>query len=88
VRSLTRRQQTCLWAIKVHRERTGIMPTQEDLRVAISAASKSTVHRLLKGLEKRGAILLQPRTSRGIMIVGETCPHCGKPLDALQAGAA
>jgi SOS-response transcriptional repressor LexA len=80
VRSLTPRQKDCLDAIKAHRGRTGTMPTLEELRAAISAASRSDVHRLLKELEQRGAIRVERNVWRGIVVLDEKCPHCGEPL--------
>jgi len=84
VKPLTPTQKACFDAIKAYRERAGVMPTLEELRVAIAAASKSTVYRQLHELEQRGAIRRERWIPRGIVILGEKCPHCGKSLDGSQ----
>lgn len=55
--SLTQRQRDLL--AYLHRymgESGGMAPTYEQMRAALDLASKSTVHRLLDGLEARGHI--------------------------------
>jgi SOS-response transcriptional repressor LexA len=80
--SLTPKQQACLDAIARHRAVTGVMPTVEELRVALAIASKGTVFLLLKSLEKRRAIRRQRGLARAITLLTDRCPHCGEPLHA------
>jgi repressor LexA len=77
---LTRRQRACFDAVLAHHKKTGAMPSMEELRVVLGLASKSGVSRLLKRLEKRGAIKRVPRAARAIIIRRMKCPHCGKDL--------
>ncbi len=79
---LTKMQRACLDAIASYRAMNGVMPSMEDLRIALALASKSQVFRLLKGLEGRNAIRRRRKKSRAISIVIDKCPHCRKPLDA------
>jgi repressor LexA len=82
VSPLTKMQRACLDAIASYRAMNGVMPSMEDLRIALALASKSTVFRLLKELESRHAIRRQRRKSRAIFILTDKCPHCGKPFEA------
>ena len=82
---LTKMQRACLDAIASYRAMNGVMPSVEDLRIALALVSKSQVFRLLKGLEKRHAIRRRPRQSRAIWLLTDKCPHCRKPLDAARA---
>lgn len=79
---LTKMQRACLDAIASYRAMNGVMPSMEDLRIALALASRSTVFRLLKGLEKRHVIRRQRHKSRAIFLLTDKCPHCGKPLKA------
>jgi SOS-response transcriptional repressor LexA len=81
---LTKMQRACLDAIASYRALNGAMPSMEDLRVALALASKSQVFRLLAQLEGRHAIRRARRKSRAISIVIDKCPHCRKPLEAVQ----
>jgi len=82
--ALTKMQRACLDAIKSYRVMNGVMPSIEDLRVALALASTSGVVRLLKGLEARHAIRRARRQPRAIFVLTEKCPHCGKPLEAAE----
>ena len=77
---LTERQQACLDAIKAHYERSGQMPSLEELRKTLGLGSASGAWRLLSQLERRGAIKRIPNMSRGIAFKKEICPHCGNAL--------
>lgn len=81
---LTKRQRACLDAIASYRAMNGVMPSIEDLRIALALASKSGVFRLLESLEQRHAIRRQHRKPRAISIVKHKCPHCGKSLEAAE----
>jgi repressor LexA len=82
--SLTKNQRACLDAIASYRAANGVMPSIDDLRVALALTSKSSVFRLLKGLEKRRAIHRSPAIARGISILTDKCPHCGEPLQRVK----
>jgi SOS-response transcriptional repressor LexA len=81
---LTKMQRACLDAIRSYRAMNGAMPSMEDLRAALALASKSQVFRLLRGLEQRHAIRRERKKSRAISIVIDKCPHCRRPLEAVQ----
>jgi DNA-binding MarR family transcriptional regulator len=78
---LTEKQRACLDAITTYYAAKRIMPSVSELCVAL-ARPRGTVFRLLAGLEKRGAITRIRYRPRAISLVVETCPHCGKNLQA------
>ena len=82
--ALTKKQRACLDAIASYRALNGVMPSMEDLRIALALASKSTVFRRLKELEERRAIRRLRHKRRAISILIEKCPHCGESLEAAQ----
>jgi repressor LexA len=82
--SLTKKQRACLDAIASYRAMNGVMPSMEDLRIALALASTSAVFRLLNSLEERRAITRHRRKARAISILIDKCPHCGKSLEAAQ----
>jgi SOS-response transcriptional repressor LexA len=82
VSPLTKMQRACLDAIASYRAMNGVMPSLEDLRIALAFASRSTVFRLLKGLEERRAIKRDRGKTRAIYVLTDTCPYCRKPLNA------
>lgn len=75
---LTRRQRTCLDAVRAFEARTGMMPSVEELRAALGLASKSAASRLLARLAERGAIRRVPGRERAIEFA--RCPSCGVEL--------
>jgi SOS-response transcriptional repressor LexA len=75
-------QRACLDAIASYRALNGVMPSVEDLRVALALTSKSAVFGLLRGLEERRAIRRLRQKRRAISILTQKCPHCGKPFEA------
>jgi repressor LexA len=74
---LTPQQRACLDAIEAYNERSGTMPTLEELRVDLGMPSKTGVARLLEQLEDRGAIMRLRGRARAIFVVCRNCPHCG-----------
>lgn len=66
---VTRRQADLLAFIKAHTEKHGISPSYDEMAVGIGTASKSTVFRLIEGLEERGFIKRFPNRARAIEIV-------------------
>lgn len=63
------RQQDCLRAIKRSLDAKGVAPSYDELMDELGLASKSGVHRLIIGLEDRGAIKRLPGRPRAIQIV-------------------
>jgi SOS-response transcriptional repressor LexA len=74
---LTPQQRACLDAIEAYNERSGTMPTLEELRVDLGLPGRSAVARLLAQLEDRGAIVRLRHRARAIFVVHQACPHCG-----------
>lgn len=82
---LNEKQRACLDAISAHREKSGEMPTIEELRVALGVSSTSMVYRLLKSLEERRVIERRRYEPRAIVLTNEKCPHCGLTPEAAKA---
>jgi repressor LexA len=55
-------------------------PSFPEIGRAIGVTSKSSVHRIVAGLEERGHLTFVPRSARSIRIVQHLCPHCGGNL--------
>ncbi|MGD0144547.1 MAG: hypothetical protein ABSC92_15445 [Rhizomicrobium sp.] len=81
---LTKQQRACLDAIAKFYAGTGVMPSMEDLRVALGFLSRSSVFRLLRGLQERGAIRRRRGKHRAISILTAKCRHCGEPLERVR----
>jgi hypothetical protein len=77
---LTKQQRACLNAIRTYHEKTGAMPSVQELCDALGFASKSAVWGLLVRLEQRGAIKRIPGAARAIALKRTRCPHCGKEI--------
>jgi SOS-response transcriptional repressor LexA len=67
--ALMPRQADCLKVIKTSIEWRGYSPSYREIELALGLHSRSGVHRLVKGLEDRGAISRIPHRSRGLTIV-------------------
>lgn len=79
---LTEMQGRCLDVIRAGIARTGRAPSYEEMMSPLGIHSKSSVARLIKGLEERGAIRRLAGRARAIEIVEyHACPHCGGRLD-------
>lgn len=65
---MTKRQADCLRAIE---ELTvdGVSPTYEEIGHRLGVTAKSTVHRMIKGLEKRRLLRRHPHCSRALEVV-------------------
>ena len=72
MKQLTPRQQEILNIISSHLESHGYPPTVAEITAAIGVKSTNTVRGHLQALEKKGAIELDARASRGIRVVGKT----------------
>ena len=64
---LTKRQQDCLNAIWAYIDKYGVAPSYEEIATAISMKSKSSVSRVLHGLEDRGWVDLTPHIGRSLV---------------------
>jgi SOS-response transcriptional repressor LexA len=67
---LTPRERDCLDAIK-RLTVDGVPPTFEQLRAELGVGSKSTVHRLVHGLHRRGAIAMRAEAKRSIRVLDD-----------------
>ena len=66
---LTKRQHECYQFVLRYIEENGFSPSYEEIKDAMGFSSKSGVHRLVVGLEDRGAIIRKPHQSRSIEVV-------------------
>lgn len=69
---LTQRQTDCLNFIRNTVAAGGKAPSFNDIKTAMGLANKSSVHRLISGLEDRGYIRRLPGRSRAIAVVDPT----------------
>lgn len=53
---LTKRQSELLKFIREYRRQNGVSPSYREMAKALSLNSSSGIHRLIQGLESRGAI--------------------------------
>ncbi len=72
----TQQQLRTLRFMSRHLREQGVAPTFDEIRTHLGLASKSGVHRLLTGLEERGAIRRRYSRTRGI----EICRHPDEPV--------
>lgn len=63
---LTPNQSRCLAAIERHLADHGFAPSYEELAAALDLRSKSSIHRLITALERRGFIRRMPQCARAI----------------------
>lgn len=66
---LTERQRKLLDFIRAYIAQHRIAPTFDDMRYAMRIRSKSVIHRLLVGMEERGAIRRIANLARAIEVV-------------------
>lgn len=64
-----RRQNDCLGAIRRSLRERGVAPSYDELMAELGLNSKSGIHRLVTGLEARGAIRRVPGKARAIEIL-------------------
>lgn len=69
MKSLTERQQQTLDIIANHIQNQGYPPTVAEITAALGVKSTNTVRGHLQALEKKGAIELEARASRGIRLM-------------------
>jgi len=66
---LTRKQKELLLFIKERLDADGVPPSYDEMREALSLASKSGIHRLITALEERGFIRRLPHRARALEIL-------------------
>ena len=66
---LTSKQHELLNMMAAYQAQHGTTPSFEEMRLAMGLTSKSGIHRLISGLEERGAIQRLPNRSRAITII-------------------
>lgn len=66
---LTSRERECLDVIQAHIARYRSSPSYDDIAIGLGLSSKSSIHRLVTGLEKRGHIVRQFGSKRSIALV-------------------
>lgn len=66
---LTRKQHELLLYINRRLSESGISPSFEEMKDALSLRSKSGIHRLISGLEERGFIRRLPHRARALEVV-------------------
>jgi SOS-response transcriptional repressor LexA len=68
---LTSRQRQALDLITRHIAQHGVSPTYDEMQARMGLRSKSGIHRIVVGLERRGAIVRSPRLGRSIALPTE-----------------
>lgn len=66
---LTRKQYELLNFIHERLESTGVSPSFDEMKDALSLKSKSGIHRLISGLEERGFIRRLPHRARALEVL-------------------
>ncbi len=66
---LTRKQHELLCFIRDRLESTGVSPSFDEMKDALSLKSKSGIHRLISGLEERGFIRRLPHRARALEVL-------------------
>lgn len=65
--------------IKAEFAEKGASPSFDEIQQHLGLKTKSSVHRILSGLEERGHIRRERYRARSIALV-QCCPHCGGRL--------
>src|SRR6202162_1751143 len=65
---LTKKQHELLMFINQRLAATGIAPSFDEMKDALSLRSKSGIHRLISGLEERGFIRRLPHRARALEV--------------------
>src|SRR5579864_4740159 len=66
---LTKKQHELLMFINQRLAATGIAPSFDEMKDALTLRSKSGIHRLISGLEERGFIRRLPHRARALEVV-------------------
>lgn len=68
---LTKMQRDCLDYITARWEENRVPPSYDEMKAHLGLASKSGIHRLITGLEQRGAIVRIPGHARALRPVDQ-----------------
>jgi repressor LexA len=88
---LTRKQHDLLSFIHTRLQTTGVSPSFEEMKEALSLKSKSGVHRLISALEERRFIRRLPNRARALEVLrlpegmAAAAPAAPKPSNVVQA---
>jgi repressor LexA len=84
---LTRKQHELLSFIDRHLKETGVSPSFEEMKEALSLRSKSGIHRLISALEERGFLRRHHHRARALEVVRlpENLAHAGRARAAAPA---
>ncbi len=87
---LTRKQHELLSFIDSHLKETGVSPSFEEMKEALSLRSKSGIHRLISALEERGFLRRHHHRARALEVVKlpENMAHQALPVRREGAKAA
>src|SRR5689334_22368302 len=66
---LTKKQHELLMFINQRLTATGVAPSFDEMKDALTLRSKSGIHRLISGLEERGFIRRLPHRARALEVV-------------------
>ncbi len=79
---LTRKQHELLSFIDSHLKETGVSPSFEEMKEALSLRSKSGIHRLISALEERGFLRRHHHRARALEVVKlpENMAHQALPV--------
>ena len=86
---LTKKQHELLMFINQRLAATGVAPSFDEMKDALTLRSKSGIHRLISGLEERGFIRRLPHRARALEIVklpGDSIASLTAPANAAGAG--
>jgi repressor LexA len=84
---LTRKQSELLTYIHAQLAESGVSPSFEEMKDALSLKSKSGVHRLISALEERGFIRRLPNRARALEVVKMPDGQSGKTSSTLPTAA-
>ncbi len=79
---LTRKQHELLVFIDRHLRQTGVSPSFEEMKAALSLRSKSGIHRLISALEERGFLRRHRHRARALEVLrlAEDMPQPAPPV--------
>ncbi len=84
---LTRKQHELLSFIDSHLKETGVSPSFEEMKEALSLRSKSGIHRLISALEERGFLRRHHHRARALEVVKLPENMAHQPLPVRRDGA-
>lgn len=86
---LTKKQRELLMFVERRLRESGISPSFDEMKEALSLRSKSGIHRLITGLEERGFIRRMPHRARALEVLRlpETAAVAGRGSVAAAASA-